>query len=453
MPRNDRGVSALALVLVIVSSFGLMTAGVGLLVTQKQRQMSDAGLDLRCRYAAYSAVQLALHELNGNPRYDPLETITDVPMPGDDQITYSLRVANNYEGTYPNPTADGVTVPNGMCYITAQGDVKGIPTLYSAGLASMGWRGDSMFRHAAIGTRLVTMVNGCTTDSYRTSTGVMTAQDKDRRGTILTNSIQPDSLVLEDSIVKGYAVIGPLGDPAVVIKTVGTGKVLETIQPAPHIRVNTGLRRVPRYIPPYNPNTATSVLTFTNTDQVVEPGAYQSITQVGGVLRLKAGVYYIKDFLELRGGARLELDPTQNYDAYTSLYVGERVSFLEGSTVNETIGKAASAGAGLPGGPMTLRLFFVGTGVPGFSELNLRLDASSRSWLVAAGKNLKVNVSNNSELWGAVKGSEVNLTNTSKIHYDKDLYNQLKPGMMGWSLQGLMTDSGDLPIEDTGWGE
>ncbi|MBI3926784.1 MAG: hypothetical protein HY319_14685 [Armatimonadetes bacterium] len=442
-----KGIAALALVLLIATTFALMTAAVGTLVTERNRKATEAGYDLRCRYAAYSAVQYALHKLNGDPRYDPGEELTDVPLIGDPSITWSLRIYNNYEGSFANPTPNGVTVPSGMVFIEAQGDVAGRPGIWSAGMSSLGWRGDWMFRHAAIGTRQVTLSNGSETNSYRTSAGSMTVKDKDRRGTVLTNSIQPGGLTVDASSVKGYAVIGPMGEPATVITAVNGGEILPTLEPAPSIRVNTGVRRVPRYIPPYNPTSATTVLDYTGGDHTVPPDAYASITADGGTLRFQAGVYYVKDRLTVKGGARVELDPLQNQDNFTSIYVGEKVELLQGSCINETLGKAKVAGGGTPGGPMTLRFFFVGTGVPGFSELELDMD-NSQGWFVASGKNLQVKLTNNSTLWGAVKGATATLDG-SRIHYDKDLYNLEKPGMMAWSLQGLMTDSGDLPIEDS----
>lgn len=442
--QRAAGMALVALVLLIASVFMLMSAGAGDTVLMGQKQASRAQYARRTNYAAYGAMQMALDKLTSDLTYgiDPAEV---GQVPGDPELVYELSIYNNYLGNFTNPAPDGRWVPKYMVYIKAKCDFRAYPGKYTSTLFSKGYVGGQASDYAIVGTESVNVTNSLV-DSWWINQRDIPPYGNRRwllpsvSGRITTNSIHADGLVLAgNTSVNASLKWGPSGNEATVLKVLDTA----VWNPGGSTYLTKGAStfpvRVPRYHPPRDPKGATSDLVST-TPGPIPPGDYRSLTILNNSsanLTMPASLpnppydnkYYVATNVTI-------VNSTVNLVGATGaipcdIYIGRGFSATN-STINWANAPSPNLPPDKPGtphpshdalgqqellGPRTMRIFFVGSGAPKFTDCDFVADNCKMS-LHASGKAMRVLLRNGTILWGGVKGFKVTLTD-SILHYHR----------------------------------
>lgn len=455
-----RGMSLVAVVLIVAASFMFITAGASDSVNMGLQHASRTHYNLRTNYAAYGALQLALDKLNQIPTYACDEN--SVPVPDDPDLVYSLLIFNNYNGATGVDAPDGRHVPPHMAYIRCRGDFRAYPGRYLSSIFSKAYVGDYNAAQAVVGTDSVLFKSYSTDPAHPDTTldSVEVLQNTSnnafkwymptpgtinsgyKRALIATNSVQAGGLKLvgQGVSINGDLRWGPSGDEGTVLAMESGAQWNST---GSQKRALLFPSRVPRFRPPYDPALAVDDIVINGGSQPLPPGAYNSLTMNGGQLNLRRGNYLFKKDVTLSNGAKVVLDssgPTEATGEHPcDIYVGNNVK-ITGSDTAINMGNAPDwvlnydpAQAGTPKvvtpatvalaqtqaakGPRTLRIFFVGSGAPNEDDCNFYASAAKLS-LCAAGKAMRVVLTDGCEAYGGFKGSSF-IASNARIHYQK----------------------------------
>lgn len=434
--KETRGVSAVAIVLLLTSSLMLLMAGVSELATQRYRAVTGDTFDTKARYAAYAGAQFALLNLTLNPDY----TITGATygMPGEAGTAFTITVTNNYSSATPVAGPGGISIPAGMCYIQSEGTTLQGGRAFALATATLAYRGDAYFNHAALAQGQVSLDNSFvdaywsyveypagTWTYYQYGDGSPQAGQPGgpaENGNLGSNSTRNAIVLSNGSEVWGVPVVGPLS-------TLGDAFVNDGTCTTKPPQVGTSTKRVARYRPPMNPALATTAITVPSGATVTLPpdAAYTDVhVMPGGTLVLQSGVYMFT------GNFTVEGDVTMTYAAEpvntdpATLYLGGNVNVSATGQVNPN------------GIPQSVRLAAMGSGTPN-SRVVLNADGA-QMWCLMGGRGLDVNLSNNTHVYGGIVANTVNMTNNSWIHYDRNLYGNGQGGLATWSMLGMVED-------------
>lgn len=455
--QSQRGVSAIVFMMLALTAMLLMVSAIGNLANHRLNAVARDAYDTRARYAAYAGIQFGLLQLTLNPEYAPSEPVISA-LPGDEQSFFELTVLNNYNGAPGTSitSPSGVEVPAGSVAFESKGtSVRGSEAT-SFGVKTMAFRGDRTMRYAILAEEDIRLA-ASQTDAFRSyrisDTGTLTYHPYDPNlapesspgapgqghGSLRTNSIEPGALVLQSSSVKGFLIVGPLGDPTRVVLNDGATLDPEYTTPI----VGESLRRVARYRPPMNPNAATEEVVVSGT-MTLAPGAYRRVVvQPGATLNLTGDYYMITGELVVDGGS-INVSPNGS-DSDPQLLepavvcVSDGVRFVNGAQINRS-GPGAL--------PFHLQLVGVGDGSPnGGQEFQM---SGSEANCVVVGNTLDVRLSN-SRVCGAIKCRSADVQGSS-VHFDRALANlgTHHYGLTAWSLSSVVEDQ--VEVEAGGGG-
>lgn len=443
--KHQRGVSAIVIVLLLTSTLLLMLAGVGELATARYKVVGGDAWDTRARYGAYAGAQYALLNLTLDP--DFTATNETVALPGDADTSFTLTVTNNYSGVTAVAAPDGTSIPPGLAYVQSTGNSIRGSHAYTMSMATLAFRGDSYFNHAALGHTFVEMRNGSSTDAFWShaddgaggldyfpyGTGPWSSAGQEY-GNVASNGTVNAVRLSGGSILNGVPIVGPLADLGAAF--VADGSSLHS-RPA---RVGDKTKKVARYRPPMNPALATGdvVLTAGETRNLTTNEAYNGLqVPAGATLRLSPGVYMFTGPVDIQGTVEVVYDPTE--PAATppvNVYVGDNVN-LTNATINQ----------GVDGIPKVLRLAAMGSGQPK-DRIKLTANNTQMNCLVG-GRGFEVELTN-SHLYGAVVAWSVTM-DASHVHYDRTLYNLPQPGLATWTLEGYVeTEEANVALAPAG---
>ena len=420
--RKQAGLAAVALVLLIGSTFMLMTSGVGNSVDLGLTHATRTSISNRTSYAALGSLQAALDALNTNNTYSCDDLNNKTPLVADPEMMVGMSVYNNFIGSTNITAPDGKNIPPRMVYIKVEADLRDYPGKFRHTFASKAYVGTFLPDCMVLGTMNVTLTN-TSVDGFDSGGSPQTSR-------IMTNSVSPNAITVTgtgptspDSKVKSAFRWGPGG--ADTCLNVSNGAEAPIV--ASEKRALLFPMRVARFRPPYDPKKAVGNLV--NPPSPLQPNAlltyaYANITVTNATLDLPAGDLFVSGSVYLNNATINCLSSTGENP--TDLYIGENFTCVNSSKVNFThvppgsTGGPAGRDSSATGGPRTLNVYFVGSGSPQ-QKINqfVVTDCSNTSGvcLHAAGKAMAVNVTN-SEVWGGFKGMEFHALN-SKLHYNR----------------------------------
>lgn len=164
--RRRRKGLALALVLMVISLAAIIAFGAAAV---SSRNLGFAATDLnsiRARYVSEAGAADALQHLEQDPGWN--DGLSNVSMPRDTTLRYSVVVTNNSAGTAAIVAPDGTSVPPAVVYLVSTG-TSGPITRGTRILTRVGT--SSLYRYAAYGKTSIGMSSNSSTDSYDSATG------------------------------------------------------------------------------------------------------------------------------------------------------------------------------------------------------------------------------------------------------------------------------------------
>lgn len=462
--RAQKGFGALAVILFFAAIFSMVTMSIGDEANSLLHSNFGNVLQKRANYAAYAALQKCLAEMDKVTTYDtvaqryvtswdPGITLTNVPVPGDAESVYTVRVDNNSTGSLGSPftATDGTVVPAGLVYIRVEASchpTAGVGKTFRNSVSSLGFVGQVHWQHALLGTHAVNVTNGSTVDSYRSYDPAPVSSSS---ATISSNSVKDGIFVNGSSNIKGRLRFGPGADASSAVHVEAGSTVSGTQTAAP------SLYRIPRFKPPYNPNTAVSDLVLHAGDNLLlAPGAYRSVVVPAGArLRLKSRPYndglgttgyqyFFSKTITVDGGVvSLEDDPPSGTPttSRTEIYVGESIEVKNGGIINKWADPALNR-------PARCEIIFVGNGSPK-SPQRMTLANGSYVESVVCGPGLDFKALSGSTFCGGVRAFDI-LIDGSTARWDRTITsedNRIR-GQVAWTLKGLVQEGyeGDVDI-------
>lgn len=201
---------ALALVLMVVSIAAIVAFGAAAV---SSRNLNFAATDLcsiKARYASEAGAADALQNLEEDPGWNT--GLTNVPLPGNDGVKYSVSVTNNAAGTAMLTAPDGTAVPPATVYLLSSG-TSGPITRRTRILTRVGV--STIYRYAAYGKTSIDMDSNANTDSYSSANGPYGGANVSANGSVATEgtlSLDSNSTIHGNTsaatyLLKGTAII------------------------------------------------------------------------------------------------------------------------------------------------------------------------------------------------------------------------------------------------------
>ncbi|MFN8611606.1 MAG: hypothetical protein U0931_28940 [Vulcanimicrobiota bacterium] len=467
-----KGFGALAVVLLITSLLVIATSGVGDDAVRLLHSNTRLLLQRKANHAAYAALQMVLAQLDKQTLYDstarryistwdPGQDWTNLPLDGDPEVRYSVRLINNSRGDLGAPfhsDLEDVDVPAGTIHI--QVDTEARPAghrpgrTYRASLASLGFIGQIYWQHAILATHGLWLDQGSVVDAFASNEGPGGPSHlRTDLASVGCNGIRDAIHLAGGATLAGNMRWGPSGLAAEAVVEDGSATV-------------TGLReasrrvyRIPRFKPPYHPKLATRAVRIVTGSEVLEPGAYQSLYVGPGakaILQARAydpdgrggGQYYFDQSVHCEGGS-IEVVSADGSGSRgrVELYVGELLWLSHQARVNAWTSAADRS--------QRLQVMFVGSGSPR-SPQRLLVEQASQLYAVVLGPGLDARLDSGGELYGALRAYDLHMSGQSKAHWDQsislDRDSRIR-GQIAWTLQGLIDEGNGLGGMDVDLGD
>jgi hypothetical protein len=434
--KDGLGRSGAALAAVLLMSLILIgfVAAVGLLSRRDIALVNIRQWEKQAKYAAHAGLMRALGELQ--PPNTSWEAGFDkVPMPDDPQLSYSVEVFNNYDGSKGLPGAwapDGTTfVPRGAVWLRSVGIVGDRHTEGVAGLVGLAGNFRPTFDHALFGDSRVEVNAGSQISAFNSETGAPIAAPDG--ASIMSNASGTPAIRVTGAgtVVQGNAISGVSSDPLdpSVIEVSGgatvnqklaadeTTKILpfELARPAGiFLGNNLTLDGVTYQLPGHDP-----------ADPASPAGNYDMISlSNGATLELAAGTYFVSE-IQVSGGSKIVLQSNVDEQHPVVIYVDRAVTILGNSEIGRSSPPLASE---FLEAPRRLQVYFRDDPVTPAANHLLAMSGQCKAFMVCAGPRLQATISDQSELYGALMAGSATLAQASKVVYDARLEGVLMDG-------------------------
>ncbi len=121
--NRKKGMS-LAVVLMVITIMVVIGLSISFIGTQNLRNVRKNNENVSAHYAAEAGLSRGIAQINQDDEWTGEEPeYTNTEMPNSNNITYSVRVYNNKDGTGAIPAENGISVPAGGIYIVSEGKV------------------------------------------------------------------------------------------------------------------------------------------------------------------------------------------------------------------------------------------------------------------------------------------------------------------------------------------
>lgn len=178
---TERRGLALALVLMVVSIAAIVAFGAAAVSSRNLNFASTDLCSIQARYASEAGAADALQRLEEDPGWSV--GLTNVPLPGNSDLKYSVSVTNNSAGTAAVNAPDGTSVPPAAVYLLSSG-TSGTLARRTRILTRVGT--STIYRYAAYGKTSIDMDSNANTDSYSSSTGAYGGANVSSNGSVGT---------------------------------------------------------------------------------------------------------------------------------------------------------------------------------------------------------------------------------------------------------------------------
>ncbi len=376
--RIQCGSRGFALPIMMCTILLLLVIGLGLLCFgQNSRRFSvstSSGIAARC--AADAGVTQALYEMNKRIKVQPwnngnLPMLKGELLPNTD-ATYTFKVSGDLSSGH-HVKSTGLS---GLVYKTVR--------------CSLPLRG--LFEYALFGDEYVELKSGGSVTPYNY------ASEEDKYLQVGTNSTLADSVVLKNgATIDGDAVVGPEGDPAVVVDDTSSGISGNTfIMPKKH--------DMPQITVPQWLASMPSSGTIKNNKTINNSGKYDKIDLgVGETITIKGKVsLYIVGDVILDNSAELSISDTN--DASLILFVGGNIEVKYGGVINN-----------LSKDSKKLQIYGLSTCT------SIVLKNGSDFYGAIYAPNADISLLNSGDMYGSVIGNSVEQKNSATFHYDVTL--------------------------------
>jgi hypothetical protein len=293
--KNKLG-SVLAFVLIILLVMTLVVFAIASLSSKNLNNVVGEYWEDRARFGAVTGVHRVLTELAINPAYAGI--MDDMPLEGDPDVTWSVKVENNVANALGKYATDNRTwIPGGGVYIRSVGRMRTLATSSITSVAAIIAPQRPVFNDALFGVEGVILDRSQTLSWDPRANGVQDAH-------VATNAILNDVIqILNGSHVDGDAISGVGSDIATAIR-VDSSTLVGQPREADETKVTSGFMSpidTPGIIPP---TLVEGRPAGDPTPQVLTPGnVYGSLDLDGTEVTLDGGgYYYFKNYIDMREG-------------------------------------------------------------------------------------------------------------------------------------------------------
>lgn len=379
----------MALVIILLA-IALLAVAAGAIVTLGTRSLalSRAGADReQALMAAESGLAMTSQQLLGNPNFGGFTSWQRLRVTG---AEYRTSLTHG-PGTAPN----GVSVPEGMHYILAEGRSR----RQTRRVGMMVTLSQTNFKLAAFAAESVVMRHGSTVLSYNSDRGEYPAE-RGGGADVATNSTANDSVILRDEAqIFGDVLTGPGSRPRAVV--VGPSATV-------HGRVRE-MNRVRQFEPITLPVDPTSLVDVAHSGGhvLLPPGNYGDLHLSGGThLKLEAGQPYVFNSVTMLDDSAFVLD--EDVSAPIQMFVKGTFDMSGGSVVNKTAK------------PSMLRFMAQADAI----TVNGR---GTKAYFVVYAPQANIKVTSRGKIFGALVGRNIDLLDDALLAYDKALRNDPGP--------------------------
>jgi len=376
--RIRRGSGGYALVTMMCTVVILLIMGMGIIAVGMQSRVFSihTSSQMVARSAADAGVIQALYEMNKKVKVQPwnngnLPQLTGELLPNTD-ATYTFKVGGDLsKGHFVKSTG-----LNGLEHKTI--------------LCSLPLRG--LFEYALFGDEYVELKSGGSVTPYNYGS------DEDKYLQVGTNSTLANAVVLKNgATIDGDAVVGPEGDPAVVVDDTSSGISGNTfIMPKEH--------DLPQITVPQWLASMPSGGTIKNNTTISSSGKYDKIdlgTNEKIIIKGKVSLYIVGDVI-LDNSAELSISSSN--DSSLILFVGGNIEVKYGGVINN-----------LSKDSKKLQIYGLSTCT------SIVLKNGSDFYGAIYAPNADIVLLNSGDMYGSVIGNSVEQKNSATFHYDVTL--------------------------------
>ena len=415
------------LLVLVVLGFALGSSGIFSLSRSFQIQNSTSAL-----YAAQAGIADEIYDIEENqlapvPQCPPSVgnnsyTLPNNILPNNTRISNQTILANYGSGCTSSAVINGMTIPPGMAYLSAEGSISTARKTVNELLQIYSWP----FQGAGFGSSSVALSGNASTDSYESKAcggGMYGGSNISQDGNIGTNSSSNGAVDLSGNADIGGAVsVGPGGTAG--SPTVSTSGSVN----CPGSSCSGGVNILPAPFPmpvitdPYGGAGTTNVNLSGSTNYgVLTPGQYGSISLSGtSTLELTCGNYSINS-LQMSGNGEITIDSSCSESNPVKLYVYNSLTISGNGFINNEEAP-------------TLLIY----GMPTLTTASISGNGNGGYALYAP--NTNVTITGNGDLYGSIIGKTITNSGNAKIHYDTclgiDAYTKLNlPIPKSWNSQ------------------
>lgn len=420
---EDRFGSILAFVLVVLLVMTLVTFAIASLSSRNLGNVVGEYWEDRARFGAYSGVQRVLTELTSNRAFnDPAGTVfADVPLEGDPEVTWTVRVENNVAGNHPEgglwASNNRTWIPDGAVYIQSTGRMRSLATSGFSAVAAVIAPQRPVFNDALFAVEKLTMNESHATSWYP-------GANAEKQAHVSTNAIATQVIqILNKSYVDGDAISGvdPAGPATGQVQISADSSITGSVRKAEESKQTSVFVGVaPGGV---NPPVTGGTISEGNYELLEVAGAGNSVTFNGG------GNYVFEKYIDLRDGATL------NIVGATALNP-VRIYFRTSCVMFKDVRVNWNTGTGEPNDPRLLQIYATDPAPQPLASLFL--SGVNEVSFVTAGQDYEV-IMHNTTLHGAVIARLIT-ANQSAVRYDTRLKGVPMDGTGGFKIVSMAAE-------------